>query len=700
MPREWSIVLPTLGSWTSGSGRITSPATLQHSQHEITHPLGVYAKGHVLCFCSPTSFRPSATPSGLLAAMSTSPSAFDLNIMHPMPPETTYHPSFPALSLLRETQKHLAYKQEEADDLYNKLTERDSKIQALEEELATALENAASLQSRTEIQDGYIQKLEQSTVEGQGTIQELLENIAKERETRRKLQLDCDRADEALEGLTDELSRLQTRPRRNADGHVLDVSRSTQTDMGYPESRELEKTREEHSKRTSSAPSLHELSAQKSPSRELQEARFSLQNSPKDPASQSGQLIASSDGNPKHSAIAQARPLRRTSDQLWNARSSWAPGTRRASSDVRMATAASQPDPLKPPPTCNSTSTTSGRAESMQDGFDINRNDSLPKSNSSAPGLPDNVHACSAASLTEMISSVAASTSKADQVPEVNEEVRRSILRQRCRSNYISTGTDAFVYPFQENASKSVEMVHQHQQPTEASPVSCGLKTTILVLIAWALAALIVCLPAYLMCSQPPQFQAVAQDQRTQLARCHAIEAMCQLFPQPEEQPFFVHALDSWNEHNDSSAYCPPPPSCLRTIDAFVEPSFDQLEQEDIDWRLDIANGLQDAYLSLMDPKAYNDQLHPAHQSLYSLWWDALLFRNVVLLPQQPFQSDAADKRHLRCVKALKDVSWTVGGHTYLQWHKAAKARVLQHELKEACERMMAKSGEAALVVL
>lgn len=130
------------------------------------------------------------------------------------------------------------------------------------------------------------------------------------------------------------------------------------------------------------------------------------------------------------------------------------------------------------------------------------------------------------------------------------------------------------------------------------------------------------------------------------------------------------------------------------------EPAFDQMAQDVEDWSLDISNGLQGTYLSLLDTIAHNDQLYPTLSSLFFLWWNALLFCSAILQPRKSLQDDAAGGIHLECIKALNDVSWTVNGQRYFKWHKAIKATTLQDELNRAFELMMVRSGEDALVVL
>ncbi|CAK4033210.1 Hypothetical predicted protein, partial [Lecanosticta acicola] len=97
----------------------------------------------------------------------------------------------------------------ETEDLYDKLTERDARIEELEEELQVIRREAAMRSHKIQQLENHLEKAELEIPAVQKHLESKKGELSRTAEDKRRLQLEYDRTVKVLENVTDEIERLK-----------------------------------------------------------------------------------------------------------------------------------------------------------------------------------------------------------------------------------------------------------------------------------------------------------------------------------------------------------------------------------------------------------------------------------------------------------------------------------------------------------
>ncbi|CAK4032871.1 Hypothetical predicted protein [Lecanosticta acicola] len=479
------------------------------------------------------------------------------------PPHRLYQPSSPTLSF-RAARSSPSDRDEETTDLYEKLTERDSTIDELQQELRSSRKRESSLARRTEAREEYIERLHQSQKQIGEESRTAAEKLSREQQSNSLLRAEHHRNAGLLESLTDEVSRLRSRPRCGVDEKTLQEDRGTQTVNGH----EVLQSNEE---------SDHNGGRSASRGRSRKKSR-------KMPAQRANWKPGGMDSLRDTSMSSQESAISVDSTQL---------------EDIRFAASGITPPKRSPAALCETES----------------------------------------------------------------------------KSAYIHT--EACLGDISNHTKEYREDVSQ--------PFCLGHLANLLIglVITWALASLLVCFPVHLIQARPLPVQTILHPYH-QLTRCRAIEAMCQLFPNPKSQAFYAVAVHSWEASNDSSSFCPYPPVCSTPPDylAEMDPGLEALRhREQRRWHSDVATSLEELFF-LIHVLGLNVVQQHEHETtpLLFLWYDALLFRNARC------RSQSSSRRQRKCLEHFDSVVEAVGGSRYLEAEEAVNGRDLLGDLLRLCQ--------------
>ncbi|KAK4608893.1 uncharacterized protein CLAFUR5_14631 [Fulvia fulva] len=296
------------------------------------------------------------------------------------------------------------------------------------------------------------------------------------------------------------------------------------------------------------------------------------------------------------------------------------------------------------------------------------------------------------------------------------------------RPCYMSIGTDPD--PIQYHVTRPETMAFRcpgSSEPLEHLPQSASWKIHLLKLTVLLL-SIIICIvltqsinvPAVLVSAvhlhikspehqHPRNLTSTSADQKQQehLTRCHAISALCQLFPDPEHQPFYTTALQSWTEMNTSRTYCPRPPGCSWTssfssyttttaVGAVQQHGTDVVDDQQR--HLQVATRLQDIFMLIFPanpaPRHARNLHRSRHQSpsqtgqASTKWWWYPSSPSSSSVPEVKLENQGGN-----CTIVLRALEDAVGGAAYLDQPRAKGARDLQDGLGRIC-RSFGKRAE------